>query len=49
MEQFGGTCASTFKKTRACLKLSCLNGGTLQHGKCSCKKGYSGDCCEVGK
>ena len=49
MEQYGGTCASTLQKTRACLKqLSCLNGGTLQYGTCSCKKGYSGHCCEVG-
>lgn len=48
MEQYGGTCASTLQKTRACLKqLSCLNGGTLQYGTCSCKKGYSGHCCEV--
>ena len=48
MEQYGGTCASTFQKTRACLtQTSCLNGGTLQYGTCSCKEGYSGLCCEV--
>ena len=48
MEQYGGTCTSTFRKTRACLtQTSCMNGGTLQHGTCSCKEGYSGHFCEV--
>ncbi|XP_078377726.1 spondin-1-like, partial [Oculina patagonica] len=46
-EQYGGTCPYTFQKTRACPQLSsCLNGGTLQHGTCSCTKDYTGHCCE---
>ena len=47
-EQCGGTCTSTFRKTRACPDLNCLNGGSLKRGKCFCKEGYSGDCCEIG-
>ena len=47
-EQCGGTCTSTFRKTRACLELSCLNGGSLKGRKCFCKEGYSGNCCEKG-
>ena len=47
-EQCGGICTSTFRKTRACLELSCLNGGSLKGGTCFCKRGYSGDCCEKG-
>ncbi|XP_020629431.1 thrombospondin type-1 domain-containing protein 7B-like [Orbicella faveolata] len=45
-EQCGGTCTSTFRKTRACPDLSCLNGGSLKDGTCFCKEGYSGNCCE---
>ena len=48
-EQCGGTCTSTFRKTRACPDLSCLNGGSLKDGTCFCKEGYSGDCCEKKK
>ena len=47
-ERCGGTCSSTFRKTRACMELSCLNGGSLEHGICFCKEGYSGNCCEKG-
>ena len=48
-EQCGGSCTSTFSKTRACPDLSCLNGGSLQDGTCFCKKGFSGECCQKGK
>ena len=37
IEQCGGTCTSTFRKTRACPDLSCLNGGSLKDGTCFCK------------
>ena len=47
-ERCGGSCSSTFRKTRACMELSCLNGGSLEHGICFCKEGYSGNCCEKG-
>ena len=47
-EQCGGTCTFTFRKTRACPSLSCLNGGSLEDKTCFCKKGYSGVCCEKG-
>ncbi|XP_078376013.1 spondin-1-like [Oculina patagonica] len=46
LEQYGGTCTSTFRKTRTCPDLSCLNGGSLQDGTCFCKEGYSGECCQ---
>ena len=45
-EQCGGTCTSTFRKTRACPDLSCLNGGSLKDGSCFCKEGFSGNCCD---
>ena len=48
-EQCGGKCTSTFRKTRACPELSCLNGGRLKDGKCFCIEGYSGYCCEKGE
>ncbi|KAL9966411.1 hypothetical protein ACROYT_G024478 [Oculina patagonica] len=47
LEEYGGTCTSTFQKTRACLQLSCMNGGSLlKDGRCSCLEGYSGVCCD---
>ena len=46
IEKCGGTCTSTFRKTRTCPDLSCLNGGSLKDGSCFCKEGYSGNCCE---
>ena len=46
IEQCGGTCTSTFRKTRECPDLSCLNGGSLFDGSCFCKQRYSGNCCE---
>ena len=47
-EQCGGTCTSTFRKTRACPGRSCLNGGSLKGSTCFCKEGFAGDCCETG-
>ena len=44
-EQCGGSCTSTFSKTRSCPQISCLNGGSLKDGTCFCKEGYSGNCC----
>lgn len=48
-EQCGGTCTSTFQKTRACPELSCLNEGILNDNTCFCKDGYGGVCCEKSK
>lgn len=48
VEQCGGTCTSTFSKTRSCPEISCLNGGSVKDGTCFCKEGYGGDCCEKG-
>ncbi|KAL9966417.1 hypothetical protein ACROYT_G024486 [Oculina patagonica] len=45
-EQYGGTCTSTFRKTRACPDRSCLNGGSFKGSIFFCKEGYSGKCCE---
>ena len=49
VEQCGGKCTDTFRKTRACPELSCLNGGSLKDKACFCKEGYAGQCCEKGK
>ena len=47
IEQCGGNCSSTFRKTRSCPQQSCFNRGVLSpNGTCSCNEGYSGDCCE---
>lgn len=36
-EQCGGTCSTTFRKTRSCPEQSCLNGGSLHsNGTCFC-------------
>ena len=46
-EQCGGTCSTTFRKTRGCPEQSCLNGGSLHsNGTCFCNEGFSGDCCQ---
>ena len=46
-EQCGGTCSTTFRKTRSCPEQSCLNGGSLHSsGTCFCNEGFSGDCCQ---
>ncbi|CAH3161879.1 unnamed protein product [Porites lobata] len=46
-EQCGGTCSTTFRKTRSCPEQSCLNGGSLHsNGTCFCNEGFSGDCCQ---
>ena len=45
-EQCGGSCTSTFSKTRSCRQTSCFNGGSFNGGICFCKEGYSGSCCE---
>ncbi|XP_068740906.1 spondin-1-like [Montipora capricornis] len=46
-EKCGGACPYTLRKTRQCQNITCLNGGTLQEQSCSCKEGYTGDCCET--
>lgn len=47
-EQCGGTCSTTFRKTRGCPEQSCLNGGSLHsNGTCFCNEGFSGDCCQL--
>ena len=44
----GGTCGS-LKETRPCNRVACRNGGTPLHGRCSCRGGYTGTCCETGE
>lgn len=46
-EQCGGKCSSSLTKTRSCQPISCFNGGSLRNGVCFCKKGFSGDCCQL--
>jgi len=47
-EQCGGTpCNMTaLRKTRPCKQTFCVNQGILFHGKCLCKPGYYGSCCQ---
>lgn len=47
-EQCGGTPCNmtTLRKTRACKQTFCVNQGTLFNGRCSCKPGYFGSCCQ---
>lgn len=47
IEQCGGTCSSSLIKTRSCQQTGCFNGGSLREGVCSCRAGFSGDCCEL--
>ena len=43
----GGRCGA-LQQVRRCNR-RCLNGGYMRYGKCKCRKGYSGCCCEGGK
>lgn len=47
-EQCGGTpCNMTaLRKTRPCKQTFCINQGTLHNGKCFCKTGFTGSCCQ---
>lgn len=49
-DQCGGTpCNITaLRKTQPCKQTFCVNQGTLLNGKCFCKTGYSGSCCQYG-
>jgi len=44
----GGSCPYALSQYQACNRW-CYNGGTLQQTWCSCKSGYSGQCCKGGK
>ena len=44
----GGSCPYTLSQYQGCNRW-CYNGGTLQQTWCSCKSGYSGQCCRGGK
>lgn len=48
----GGAKCPALRETRYCYTsrpvTRCLNGGSLEDGKCFCKEGYTGDCCEKG-
>jgi len=37
--------ACAFRVKNVCFK--CSNGGTLTDGKCFCKEGFTGDCCQL--
>ena len=45
----GGSCPYHFVETQACNRDNCQNGGTPQSGRCSCRTGYGGTCCEQGE
>ena len=44
-----GTCRETMKETRLCNRNACRNGGKPLNGRCSCRGGYTGTCCETGE
>ena len=47
-EQCGGSPCNitTLRKTRPCNPTFCVNQGTLLSGKCVCKPGFHGSCCQ---
>ena len=45
----GGSCNLEFVDVRVPCNRSCQNGGNPQDGFCSCKDGYTGRCCEMGR
>lgn len=45
----GGTCRETMKESRLCNRHACRNGGKPLNGRCSCRGGYTGTCCETGE
>ena len=49
VESCGGLCPYVLSETRACNRNNCQNSGTPTSQGCSCKPGYRGTCCEIGK
>ena len=45
----GGTCPYHLTETQECNRDNCHNGGTPHIGRCSCRAGYGGTCCEQGE
>ncbi|XP_068711982.1 von Willebrand factor D and EGF domain-containing protein-like [Montipora foliosa] len=50
-EQCGGSPCNmtTLRKTRPCNPTFCVNQGTLLNGKCVCKPGFNGSCCQYNR
>lgn len=44
----GGSSSTTTTVEEGC-RFTCLNGGTCTNGTCSCRPGYAGEYCQVGK
>lgn len=49
VESCGGSCSNVLSETRSCNTDSCHNSGTPTIYGCSCRQGYRGTCCEIGK
>ena len=47
-ERCGGSCYYEFSQSQACNRF-CYSGGTPQDGYCSCRHGFAGSCCEIGR
>ena len=45
----GGRCTYQLSESRACNRDACSNGGTPAYGRCNCRLGWTGTCCENGK
>ncbi|XP_046857891.1 neurogenic locus notch homolog protein 1-like isoform X2 [Xenia sp. Carnegie-2017] len=44
-ESNGGSCPYILRRTRACNRNKCHNGGRPTYGRCICKSGWTGTCC----
>ena len=49
VESCGGSCSNVLSETRSCNTDNCHNSGTPTFHGCSCRQGYRGTCCEIGK
>ncbi|XP_048583423.1 uncharacterized protein LOC116619209 isoform X2 [Nematostella vectensis] len=45
-QKYGGKCPFHLSETIACNRNACKNGGTPISGRCKCRAGYEGTCCE---
>ncbi|XP_028399276.1 neurogenic locus notch homolog protein 1-like [Dendronephthya gigantea] len=43
----GGSCHETFSESQPCNRNACRNGGKPVYGRCECKRGWKGTCCET--
>ncbi|XP_046857349.1 neurogenic locus notch homolog protein 2-like isoform X2 [Xenia sp. Carnegie-2017] len=46
-ESCGGRCPYSLRRTRACNRNKCRNGGRPTYGRCICRSGWKGKCCNI--